>query len=262
MIINQDFMKHAHEWNYSQRPDVIVTSPPYNLDMNYGIRGGSEAINDFQSWKWYRTWSAAWALAAYTISSPQARLCVNIPLDIAKPKRIGFYTDILHEYLSVGWNYQTTIVWNEQNVSRRTAWGSWCMPSAPYVTAPVEMIVVLYKGEWKRPALWGMTYEIDPDDFLDWTNGLWTFNGQNGGRFLKLFGIRHEAPFPEELPKRLIQLYSYREDMVLDPFCGSGTTLVVANRLGRKAIGFDLDSQSCELTLRRLTALREGKPTC
>jgi len=146
----------------------------------------------------------------------------------------------------VGWTYQTSIVWNEQNISRRTAWGSWLSPSAPFVTAPVEMIAVFYKDSFRRPAKDGRRGDITRDEFLAWTLGMWTFAGANPRR------VGHPAPFPEELPRRLIKIYSYPEDLVLDPFSGSGTTLVAAKRLGRNSLGVEINPKFCDLTIRNV----------
>ena len=145
---------------------------------------------------------------------------------------------------SVGWKHHSTIIWNEGNISRRTAWGSWLSASAPYVIAPVELIVVLYKNEWKKKNKGNS--DISKEDFMAWTNGLWTFSGESKKR------IGHPAPFPRELPKRCIKLFSYIDDTVFDPFCGSGTTLIEAYSNNRKAIGLELDLKYCELARNRI----------
>ena len=120
------------------------------------------------------------------------------------------------------------------------------LATAPFVTAPVEMIAVFHKGGFRRPATGGRHGDITRDEFLAWTLGMWTFAGANPRR------VGHPAPFPEELPRRLIKLYSYPEDLVLDPFSGSGTTLVAAKRLGRNSVGVEINATFCELTVRNL----------
>ncbi|HPU24181.1 MAG TPA: site-specific DNA-methyltransferase, partial [Candidatus Kapabacteria bacterium] len=129
--------------------------------------------------------------------------------------------------------------------SRRTAWGSWLSAAAPYVIAPVELIVVLFKGEWKKTT-GSKISDISKDDFMKWTNGLWTFNGESKKR------IGHPAPFPIELPYRCIKLFSYVDDLVLDPFAGSGTTLIAANNTNRYSIGLEIDIKYCELAKNRI----------
>ena len=110
--------------------------------------------------------------------------------------------------------------------------------------APVELIVVLYKNEWKKKAK-GES-DISKDEFMAWTNGLWTFNGESKKR------IGHPAPFTRELPKRCIKLFSFIEDIVFDPFSGSGTTLIEANVNNRIGIGLEIDKTYCYLAKNRL----------
>jgi site-specific DNA-methyltransferase (adenine-specific) len=179
--------------------------------------------------------------------------CVCIPLDKSK-SRAGeglqsVYVDVVTIAKKVGFKYFSTIIWNEGNISRRTAWGSFASASAPYVIAPVEVIVLLYKYSWKK--LKESISDISPEEFKQWTLGLWTFTGENPKK------VRHPAPFPVELPKRCIKLFSYVGDIVLDPFVGSGTTLVVAYMLRRRAIGIDISRKYCEIARERL--IKEAK---
>ena len=148
--------------------------------------------------------------------------------------------------LRVGWRYHATIIWNEGNISRRTAWGSWRSASAPHVIAPVEAIIVLYKDAWKRDRR-GQS-SISSDDFKNWVLGIWDFSGESARR------IGHEAPFPRELPRRCIQLFSYVDDLVLDPFVGSGTTMIEAIQGGRQTIGIEIEPRYVELARRRIKA--------
>jgi site-specific DNA-methyltransferase (adenine-specific) len=222
--------------------DLIVTSPPYSLGVDYGQSGYA----DDQPYARYLEWVERWAKALFTTAAVGGRACINIPLDSNKGGKRAVYADYLRIFQDVGWTYQTTIVWNEQNISRRTAWGSWLSPSAPFVTAPVEMIAVFHKGDFRRPAQNGRKGDITRDEFLAWTLGMWTFAGANPRR------VGHPAPFPEELPRRLIKLYSYPDDLVLDPFCGSGTTLIAARKLGRRSLGIEISPEFCDLTVRNL----------
>ena len=222
--------------------NLVVTSPPYALGVDYGQAGYA----DDQPYAHYLDWVKTWATTLLQVSAEGGRACINIPLDSNKGGKRAIYADYLRIFQEVGWTYQTSIVWNEQNISRRTAWGSWLSPSAPFVTAPVEMIAVFHKGGFRRPATGGRRGDITRDEFLAWTLGMWTFAGANPRR------VGHPAPFPEELPRRLIKLYSYPEDLVLDPFSGSGTTLVAAKRLGRNSLGVEINAAFCELTVRNL----------
>lgn len=220
-------------------PQLVITSPPYNLDMEY------DGSDDNMPYTDYLAWSGRWLAALQYAAAPQARLCLNVPLDTGAMQR-PIYADLVNAAQRCGWKYRHSIVWNEQNISRRTAWGSWMKATAPNVISPVEMIAVFYKGDWRRT---GGTSTISRDDFMAWTLGHWTFPGESAKR------IGHPAPFPIELPKRLIQLYSFAEDTVLDPFGGSGTTAVVAAQLGRSSIYIDRSPQYAELAKSRLAAL-------
>jgi site-specific DNA-methyltransferase (adenine-specific) len=222
--------------------NLIVTSPPYSLGVDYGQAGYA----DDQPYANYLDWVRAWATTLLSVSADGGRACVNMPLDSNKGGKRAIYADYLRIFQEVGWVYQTSIVWNEQNISRRTAWGSWLSPSAPFVTAPVEMIPVFHKGNFRRPARDGRRGDITRDEFLAWTLGVWTFPGANPRR------VGHPAPFPEELPRRLIKLYSYPGDLVLDPFAGSGTTLVAAKRLGRASVGVEINPAFCKLMVRNV----------
>jgi site-specific DNA-methyltransferase (adenine-specific) len=224
--------------------NLVVTSPPYSLGIDYGRAG----YVDDQPYTQYLAWVRTWASCLLDVSAQGGRACINVPLDSNKGGKRAVYADYLRIFQEVGWSYQTTIVWNEQNISRRTAWGSWLSPSAPFVTAPVEMIAVFHKGAFRRPRTGDLRSDITRDEFLAWTLGMWSFPGANPNR------VGHPAPFPEELPRRLIKLYSYVDDVVLDPFLGSGTTATAAVKLSRRALGVEINPVFCDLASRNLAA--------
>jgi len=224
--------------------DLVVTSPPYNVDICYN------SYNDKIPYDIYLEFTQKWLKKLYTLMKDDGRFCLNIPLDKNKGGQQSVYADITSIAKKVGWKYHSTIIWNEQNISRRTAWGSWLSASAPYVIAPVETIVVLYKKEWKKISGSGKS-DITKKEFIEWTNGVWNFTGESKKR------IGHPAPFPVELPRRCIKLFSYIGDTVLDPFLGSGSTLVACAQTERKGIGIEIDANYCKLSKQRL--IKEGK---
>jgi site-specific DNA-methyltransferase (adenine-specific) len=219
--------------------DLIVTSPPYNVDIQYNSH------KDDATYAEYLEFSKKWMARCFEWTKDSGRFCLNVPLDKNKGGQQSVTADLTTIAKEIGWKYHSTIIWNEQNISRRTAWGSWLSASAPYVIAPVESIVVLYKKEWKRDAK-GKKSDILRDEFLQWTNGVWSFNGESKKR------IGHPAPFPVELPRRCIKLFSFVDDTILDPFLGSGTTAIAALQNNRAAIGIDVDEKYCQLALERL----------
>ena len=219
--------------------DLIVTSPPYNVDIRYGSHDDGGTYDE------YLAFSKKWMSRCCRWLADTGRVCLNIPRDKSKGGQQSVGADLTAIAKEAGFSYHSTIVWNEGNISRRTAWGSWMSPSAPFVIAPVELIVVLYKGDWKRPAA-GRKTDITRQEFMDWTNGPWTSSGESKKK------VKHPAPLPVELPLRCMKLFSYVDDLVLDPFLGSGSTMVAACRCGRRAVGIDLDADYCRLALDRV----------
>ncbi|MEO0146897.1 MAG: site-specific DNA-methyltransferase [candidate division WOR-3 bacterium] len=218
--------------------NLIVTSPPYNLEKSYGVH------DDALEYEEYLEFSEKWLKKALRLLKPDGRLCLNIPLDTNKMGLRPVYADLVGIAQDVGFKYAFSIVWNEGNISRRTAWGSWLSASAPYVISPVEMIGVFYKDSWKR--LGPGESDITKAEFMDWTLGIWRFSGESAKK------IGHPAPFPVELPLRCIKLFTYKGDLVLDPFLGSGSTLVACARTGRKGIGVEIDPQYVRIAKDRL----------
>jgi DNA modification methylase len=180
------------------------------------------------------------------------RWCINVPIDIAgrlrehkhkslDPKPV--YADWLLALLSVGFRYRTTILWRDDQAGAGTDRGT-SNPAAPHVVAPVEAIIVVHRGMWKRPVDADRQHDLSHEDWLQLCGprGLWRFPGTHDPR--------HPAPFPEELPRRLMQLYSWRGDVIGDPFVGRGTTVAVAARLGRRVRALDRAAEYVELTRR------------
>ncbi|MEM3341447.1 MAG: site-specific DNA-methyltransferase [Thermoplasmata archaeon] len=244
-IINDDFL--TTESIEDNSVDLIVTSPPYNVDIHYN------SFEDSIPYEKYLEFSEKWMKKAYFLAKPDGRFCLNIPMDKSKGRKdAGFqsvYVDMVSIARKVGWKYFSTVIWNEGNISRRTAWGSWLSARAPYVIAPIEVIVILYKNEWRK-AKNGIS-DITRKEFMEWTKGVWEFSGESKVK------VGHPAPFPIELPKRCIKLFSFVEDTVLDPFLGSGSTLIACSLLQRNGIGVDIDANYCELDKKRV--ISEGR---
>lgn len=220
--------------------DLTVTSPPYNVGMPYS---GNKTCDNLD-YADYIDFSKKWLANCYYWTRSTGRLCLNIGLDKNKGGKHPVAADITKLAMTVGWKYHATIIWNEGNISRRTAWGSWKSASAPHVIAPVEVILVLYKDTWKK-ATQGQS-DISADEFKQWVLGMWQFNGESAKK------IGHEAPFPRELPKRCIKLFSYVGDTVLDPFLGSGTTMIESVIHKRKCVGIEKESKYVALAKKRV----------
>ncbi len=227
---------------------LVVTSPPYNLGKDYGT------ARDDKTYQQYLDWTKQWGAALTHVLTPGSRVCVNIPIDInlafqANGRKTATKQAVLADMTrlfvhELGYIYNTTILWLERNVSRRTAWGSWLSASDPWVNTAAEAILVLSHQTRKRNGR-GRQSDLERDEFMDWVLGLWDFPGESRTQY------RHPAAFPEELPRRLIKLFSFPGDTVLDPFLGSGTTCAVAKKLGRRAIGLDIDPHFCSVAAKR-----------
>jgi len=236
-ILNDDILKTSAIESGSV--DLVVTSPPYNVDIQY------DSHKDDVSYADYLEFSEKWMARCFDFLKDDGRFCLNVPLDKNKGGQQSVGADFTTLAKKIGYKYHSTVVWNEGNISRRTAWGSWMSASAPYVIAPVELIIVFFKDSWKKTS-GSKQSDVTRDEFMAWTNGLWTFNGESKKR------IGHPAPFPLELPRRCVKMFSYVGDTVLDPFMGSGTTLIAAGMNGRQAIGVDVDKGYCKLAQARI----------
>lgn len=236
-IINDDVITTKFVENNSI--DLIVTSPPYNVDIAYNSH------KDDLSYTEYLEFSHKWMSRCFDWLKEDGRFCLNVPLDKNKGGQQSVGADITTIAKEIGFQYHSTVIWNEGNISRRTAWGSWKSASAPYVIAPVELILILYKRNWKKTS-GSKVSDIERDEFMNWTNGVWTFNGESKKR------TGHPAPFPLELPKRCIKMFSYVGDIVLDPFSGSGSTIISAALNQRQGIGIEIDKKYCALSKKRV----------
>lgn len=236
--------------------DLTVTSPPYNVGKDY------DNWMDSMSEDEYRELLVIVTKELYRVTKRGGRLCLNVPMVgnswFKQPKGAGlmFYPFLYNEIaVGAGWIFREFIVWHK--VSERdtsnfagnsTAWGSWLSPSNPYCRSFSEAILIYHK-EIPELQHTGQT-DLTKNEFLEYTKSGWFFFPEN--RFMK----DHPAPYPEELPKRCIKLYTYIGDVVLDPFCGTGTTCLVASRLNRKYVGIDISPKYCKITKQRLSAVQ------
>jgi len=220
--------------------DLIITSPPYGLGKDYG---GSD--DDHAN---YVTLLTRFATDSFAVAKFGGRLALNVPLDTTLGGTRPTYAQAVNLMRAGGWDYRFSIVWREDTVNKSVARGSVDSPQAPHVMAPVEMIAVFCKGEWKRDPR-EQTWDLTHEEWLEWTNGLWTFGGETNP------WEGFEAAFPIELPRRLIKLLSFKDDVVCDPFGGSFTTAAAAYILGRKFFGYDINGKQVASGRRRIAAM-------
>ena len=220
---------------------LMITSPPYNVSKEY---------DEDLSLKEYLQLLENAFKETYRVLVNGGRACINVA-NLGRKPYIPLTDYISKIMLGIGFNMRGEIIWNKAaSASPSTAWGSWQSAANPILRDIHEYILIFSKGEYKREK-GQKENSISKEQFMEWTKSIWTMNAESARR------IGHPAPFPEELPFRLIQLYSFKGDVVLDPFIGSGTTAVSAIKSERKFVGYDISPEYIDLANKRLKPLLE-----
>ena len=181
----------------------------------------------------------------YRVLTPGGRACINIA-NLGRKPYIPLHSYIIEGMHSIGFLMRGEVIWNKaSSASPSTAWGSWLSAANPVLRDIHEYILIFSKGTFSRNGK-GRENTIKKEEFLEWTKSVWTFSAVSARQ------IGHPAPFPEELPRRLIQLYTFKGDVVLDPFVGSGSTCLSAIKDKRNYIGYDIDPDYVKLAEKRI----------
>jgi len=219
---------------------LMVTSPPYNAQKEYDQDLTLEDYLNLLMRVWRET---------YRVLVPGGRACINVA-NLGRKPYIPLHSFIIEQMLSIGFLMRGEIIWDKAaSASPSTAWGSWLSASNPVLRDVHEYILVFSKESFHRPK-GDRDDTIQKEDFLYWTKSIWQIQAVQAKQ------IGHPAPFPVELPHRCIQLFTYKEDIVLDPFAGSGTTCVAASQDGRHFVGYEIDSAYCRLAESRLSEIK------
>ena len=223
--------------------DLIFTSPPYNFGMEWADSGEKK--------KWEKYFNKLKLIFRQCIRTLKygGRLVINIQ---------PFFSDYIPSHhiisnmiMNLGMIHRNEIIWDKNNYTAKfTSWGSWSSPSCPYFKYTWEFLEVFSKGDIKKNGSKGKI-DILPQEFKEWVIGRWNIAPE---RRMKEF--KHDAMFPEELAERIIKLFSFKEDIVLDPFNGAGTTTHMAQKLGRKYIGIEINQDYCQKAQKRI---KDGK---
>jgi len=222
---------------------LIVTSPPYNLDKDYDAHDDALDYSDYLAWM-----ESVWR-ACLNVLVPGGRLCVNIGENKRQNITYPTFSAFIHQLVDLEMLYRGTIIWDKNSAAKHCAWGSWRRPSNPHIVPRHEYIIAFSKGQWKLEGDRG-DISISTKDFITCTRSVWNMGTESKKR------IGHPAPFPEALPWRLINFYTFQGMTVLDPFAGSGTVGLVAAQLGRRFILGDNSEKYCELARQRIVRKR------
>ncbi len=215
---------------------LMVTSPPYNVGKDYD--------NDLSQAEYSDLLRSVWE-EVYRVLVPGGRACVNIA-NLGRKPYIPLNAMISSQMTEIGFLMRGEIIWDKSaSAGTSCAWGSWRSASNPVLRDVHEYILVFSKNRFGRPAK-NRESTISRDEFLEFTRSIWRFSAESAKR------VRHPAPFPVELPRRLIELYTYSSDVVLDPFIGSGSTAVAAVHAGRNYVGYDTSSEYVEVARERV----------
>jgi site-specific DNA-methyltransferase (adenine-specific) len=226
--------------NMKEIPDnsvhLMITSPPYNVTKEYD--------RDLSLSEYLKLLENSFR-ETYRVLVNGGRACINVA-NLGRKPYIPLSDYISRMMIDIGFNMRGEIIWNKAaSASPSTAWGSWQSAVNPILRDIHEYILIFSKGDYRREN-GNKENTISKEQFMEWTKSIWTMNAESAKR------IGHPAPFPEELPFRLIQLYSFKGDIVLDPFMGSGTTAVAAVKSGRKFVGYDISQEYIDLAEKRL----------
>jgi site-specific DNA-methyltransferase (adenine-specific) len=216
---------------------LMVTSPPYNVGKDYDA--------DLTLPEYLTFLEKVWA-EVFRLLVPGGRACVNVA-NLGRKPYLPLHAWIAESMLRLGYMMRGEIIWNKAaSASPSTAWGSWKSASSPTLRDVHEYILVFSKGAFKRQNPLQRENSISRKEFLEFTKSVWTFKAEPASK------VGHPAPFPVELPYRLVQLYSFKDEVVLDPFMGSGQTALAALKAGRHYVGYDINPEYVSLANARI----------
>jgi site-specific DNA-methyltransferase (adenine-specific) len=244
--------------------DLIVTSPPYGVGIEY------DTHNDDVDFEEYKIFSKEWLTEAYRVLKDDGRIALNIPYEINrqdKGGRIFMVAELWSIMQKIGYKFYGLVDLNENSPhrSKTTAWGSWMSPSAPYIYNPKECVILAYKknhikkvkgeSQWKSDIVdlqqedgtvkkKTVYQDEDKKEFMELVYGQWDYFADTKQMT--------KATFSMDIPMKAIKILTYKNDLVLDPFCGSGTSVAAAEILHRRWVGIELSPNYCEVARQRV----------
>jgi site-specific DNA-methyltransferase (adenine-specific) len=269
-IINGDCVEEMGKLPESSI-DLVVTSPPYNVGIDYDTHDDNQSMEDY--WKF----TEDWLTQAFLILKDDGRIAINIPYEINVQDRGGrvlFMSEFWSVMKKVGFKFYGLVDLDENSPhrSKTTAWGSWMSPSSPYIYNPKECVILAYKKDRIKkvkgePQWVGEVVDVeqedgtikkktiyqdeDKKDFMSLVYGQWEYFADTRQQT--------KATFSMDIPTKAIKILTYKNDIVMDPFAGSGTSLVSAEILGRRWIGIELSPNYVEVAKKRVNLFVESK---
>lgn len=219
--------------------DMVVTSPPYNCGIQYNT------YDDNKPWHQYLQWCQKWINQLYRISKDDGRIAINVLVQMGIEKNtirvspLRVFSDMIEK---AGFHIMGLPMWTDSHRIKYTAWGSWMKASSPYIYNPYQVIILAYKTHRKKLNKGNST--INKEDFMNGCSGIWNIRPDTNSLT--------KATFPIQLPKLCINLLTYENDIVLDPFSGSGTTAVACLKTNRNFIGCQIDTDYYNIALDRI----------
>jgi site-specific DNA-methyltransferase (adenine-specific) len=247
--------------------DLLVTSPPYNVNISYDVHKDDLPMEE------YYEWSKDWLREAFRVLKDDGRIAVNVPNELNVQERGGrilFVAEFWMLMKEVGFKFSGLVDLTEDSPHRvrQTAWGSWMSASAPYIYNPKECIILAYKKSSKKltkgVSQWmGISTEVTTEDGK--VKNKMIYQDEDKKEFMNLVFGRWEyfadtrsltkATFSMDIPSKAIKILSYKNDIVLDPFMGSGTSAFAAELLDRRWIGIELSPDYTEIARKRVQSL-------
>lgn len=225
---------------------LMITSPPYNVSKEYDEDLSLNEYLDLLKNAFTET---------YRILMNGGRACINVA-NLGRKPYIPLSDYISKIMNDIGFNMRGEIIWNKAaSASPSTAWGSWQSAANPTLRDIHEYILIFSKGDYKlnrtKEEKENRGNTITKEQFMEWTKSIWTMNAESAKR------VGHPAPFPIELPFRLIQLYSFTNDIIIDPFIGSGTTAIAALNSNRYYVGYDNNKEYIDIANSRIAPYKK-----
>ncbi|MCX7607583.1 MAG: site-specific DNA-methyltransferase [Bacteroidia bacterium] len=226
---------------------LMVTSPPYNVGKEYDQDLSFEEYREFLR----RAWREVYRVLVWG-----GRACINVA-NLGRKPYIPLHAFIIQDMLEIGFLMRGEIIWVKTGGGApSTAWGSWMSAKNPVIRDEHEYILVFSKGSYERKKPEDKEDTISREEFLEFTRSVWHMRPESAKK------VGHPAPFPVELPYRLIQLYTFRGDIVLDPFMGSGQTAIASLMAGRYYVGYEVKPEYVNLANLRIEEFMKGGKAC